>query len=301
MTAIRSPPSDYAALTEGCGLLDRSERGKLALTGSAGQGVPPGPGEQRRRGARPGRRLLRRVAHAEGQDARRPPGPRHRRRAAARHRARRAAGAVQHDPPLPRSATTSSCTSGRSSAACCRSSGPARARCIGADGLASGRARPRARRRSAGSRPGRSAPTSGSTCCATPRTPRALRARSSGAERSRCREADAEVVRIERGRPRYGIDLDDSVIPQEAGLNERAVSFTKGCYVGQETVARLYYRGKPEPPAARPSVRARRRTAAPRSPRGRAVVGRVGSVASRRASARSHSRSSGARRRPARP
>ena len=58
-------------------------------------------------------------------------------------------------------------------------------------------------------------------------------------------EAAAEVVRVERGRPRYGVDLDDSVIPQEAGLNERAVSFTKGCYVGQETVARLYYRGKP--------------------------------------------------------
>ena len=35
------------------------------------------------------------------------------------------------------------------------------------------------------------------------------------------------------------------MIPQEAGLNERAVSFTKGCYVGQETVARLHYRGKP--------------------------------------------------------
>jgi tRNA-modifying protein YgfZ len=58
-------------------------------------------------------------------------------------------------------------------------------------------------------------------------------------------EGTAEVIRIERGRPRYGIDLDDSVIPQEAGLNDRAVSFTKGCYVGQETVARLYYRGKP--------------------------------------------------------
>jgi folate-binding protein YgfZ len=58
-------------------------------------------------------------------------------------------------------------------------------------------------------------------------------------------EATAEVVRVETGRPRYGMDLDDSVIPQEAGLNERAVSFTKGCYVGQETVARLYYRGKP--------------------------------------------------------
>ena len=58
-------------------------------------------------------------------------------------------------------------------------------------------------------------------------------------------EAAAEVVRVETGRPRYGLDLDESVIPQEAGLNERAVSFTKGCYVGQETVARLYYRGKP--------------------------------------------------------
>jgi folate-binding protein YgfZ len=58
-------------------------------------------------------------------------------------------------------------------------------------------------------------------------------------------EQAAECVRVERGRPRYGIDLDETVIPQEAGLNERAVSFTKGCYVGQETVARLYYKGKP--------------------------------------------------------
>jgi tRNA-modifying protein YgfZ len=58
-------------------------------------------------------------------------------------------------------------------------------------------------------------------------------------------EAVAECLRVEHGRPRYGVDLDESVIPQEAGLNERAVSFTKGCYVGQETVARLHYRGKP--------------------------------------------------------
>jgi folate-binding protein YgfZ len=55
----------------------------------------------------------------------------------------------------------------------------------------------------------------------------------------------AEIVRVEHGRPRYGVDMDESTIPQEAGLNERAVSFTKGCYVGQETVARLYYRGRP--------------------------------------------------------
>jgi folate-binding protein YgfZ len=58
-------------------------------------------------------------------------------------------------------------------------------------------------------------------------------------------EEMVEALRVERGRPRYGIDLDETVIPQEAGLNDRAVSFTKGCYVGQETVARLHYRGKP--------------------------------------------------------
>jgi folate-binding protein YgfZ len=58
-------------------------------------------------------------------------------------------------------------------------------------------------------------------------------------------EAAAEVLRVEAGRPRWGFELDGATIPQEAGLNERAVSFTKGCYVGQETVARLYYRGKP--------------------------------------------------------
>jgi tRNA-modifying protein YgfZ len=58
-------------------------------------------------------------------------------------------------------------------------------------------------------------------------------------------EAAAEIVRVEHGRPRYGVDLDEATIPQEAGLNERAVSFTKGCYVGQETVARLFYKGKP--------------------------------------------------------
>jgi folate-binding protein YgfZ len=58
-------------------------------------------------------------------------------------------------------------------------------------------------------------------------------------------EQAAECLRVERGRPRYGVDIDENTIPQEAGLNERAVSFTKGCYVGQETVARLHYRGKP--------------------------------------------------------
>jgi len=55
----------------------------------------------------------------------------------------------------------------------------------------------------------------------------------------------AECLRVESGRPRYGVDIDETTIPEEAGLNERAVSFSKGCYVGQETVARLHWRGKP--------------------------------------------------------
>jgi tRNA-modifying protein YgfZ len=59
------------------------------------------------------------------------------------------------------------------------------------------------------------------------------------------KEEAAECLRIESGRPRLGFDMDAETMPQEAGINERAVSFTKGCYVGQETVARLHYRGKP--------------------------------------------------------
>jgi tRNA-modifying protein YgfZ len=58
-------------------------------------------------------------------------------------------------------------------------------------------------------------------------------------------EEAAECLRIESGRPRHGLEMGPDTIPQEAGLNERAVSFEKGCYVGQETVARLHYKGKP--------------------------------------------------------
>jgi folate-binding protein YgfZ len=55
----------------------------------------------------------------------------------------------------------------------------------------------------------------------------------------------AEIVRIESGRPRFGIDMGEENLPGEMGLEERAVSFTKGCYVGQEPVARMYHRGHP--------------------------------------------------------
>ena len=53
-----------------------------------------------------------------------------------------------------------------------------------------------------------------------------------------------DIARIEAGRPEWGIDIDDSTIPQEANFDElHAISYTKGCYVGQETVARVHFRG----------------------------------------------------------
>ncbi len=59
------------------------------------------------------------------------------------------------------------------------------------------------------------------------------------------RESAVECIRVERGSPRLGVDMDETTMPQEAGIHGLAVSFTKGCYVGQETVARLYWKGKP--------------------------------------------------------
>lgn len=54
-----------------------------------------------------------------------------------------------------------------------------------------------------------------------------------------------EIVRVEAGVPRFGAEMDASTMPAEADIVEDAVSFTKGCYIGQETVARLHYKGKP--------------------------------------------------------
>ena len=54
---------------------------------------------------------------------------------------------------------------------------------------------------------------------------------------------ELEQLRIRAGTPAWGKEIDDRVLPAEAGLTERAVSFTKGCYPGQEPIARLHYRG----------------------------------------------------------
>jgi tRNA-modifying protein YgfZ len=57
-------------------------------------------------------------------------------------------------------------------------------------------------------------------------------------------EEEYERWRIEAGVPRWGSELDDSVLPAEAGLEETHIDFSKGCYPGQEPIARQHYRGK---------------------------------------------------------
>jgi folate-binding protein YgfZ len=57
-------------------------------------------------------------------------------------------------------------------------------------------------------------------------------------------DTELEVLRIRAGVPRYGREIDDRVLPAEAGLEQRAVDFEKGCYPGQEPIARQHYRGR---------------------------------------------------------
>ena len=92
---------------------------------------------------------------------------------------------------------------------------------------------------------------------------------------------ELERMRIEARIPAWGKELDDSILPAEAGLDETHVSFTKGCYPGQEPIARLRHRGKVnrslrvlEVDSAEPGDEIRQ---------GEKVVGRVTSVAGNRA------------------
>jgi folate-binding protein YgfZ len=92
---------------------------------------------------------------------------------------------------------------------------------------------------------------------------------------------ELERMRIEAGVPAWGKELDDSILPAEAGLDETHISFTKGCYPGQEPIARLRHRGKVnrtlrvlEVESAKPGDEIHH---------GEKVVGRVTSVADNRA------------------
>jgi folate-binding protein YgfZ len=57
-------------------------------------------------------------------------------------------------------------------------------------------------------------------------------------------EDELEVLRIKAGTPRLGREIDDRVLPAEAGLDRRAIDFAKGCYPGQEPIARQHFRGR---------------------------------------------------------
>jgi folate-binding protein YgfZ len=56
-------------------------------------------------------------------------------------------------------------------------------------------------------------------------------------------EQTAEVLRVEAGVPEFHRDMDEETIPLEAGIESRAISLTKGCYVGQEVIIRVLHRG----------------------------------------------------------
>ena len=234
-TVTDSLAADYRALTEQVGLVDRSERGKLALTGGEAKEFLHGQVTQDIEALSPGTAPTRRSSPT---------------------RARCSATCAC-------STSATSCGSTPSGSALQELFNMIRRYKLGRDVELHKRTVERALlslvgpgARDAASRSARPSTTTRARSCGIAcrhrrrrrhDLRRGARRRGQGA-RWACREvgeAVAEIVRVEHGRPRYGIDLDDSVIPQEAGLNERAVSFTKGCYVGQETVARLYYRGKP--------------------------------------------------------
>src|SRR5262249_20431383 len=64
-----------------------------------------------------------------------------------------------------------------------------------------------------------------------------------GVEDAQPGDEELERLRILARTPRWGREIDDGILPAEAGLDERAVSFTKGCYPGQEPLSRLQHRG----------------------------------------------------------
>jgi hypothetical protein len=57
-------------------------------------------------------------------------------------------------------------------------------------------------------------------------------------------DGELELLRIKAGTPRWAREIDDRILPAEAGLDKRAIDFEKGCYPGQEPIARQHYRGR---------------------------------------------------------
>jgi tRNA-modifying protein YgfZ len=235
--------ADYEALTAGCGMLDRSERGKLALTGGGAKAFLDGLVSNDIEGLEPGRGVYAAVLTPKGKmlgDLRVLDADGELQLDTERGALQEVfnvlwRGRVGHDVEVHKRTLETGLLS---------LIGPRAREVAGAGDL------PEPEHAHAAAEvdgvPVRLVVTDGGVdvLCESARVDEARAAVESRGAVAVSEEA-ADAVRVERGRPRYGVDLDDSVIPQEAGLNERAVSFTKGCYVGQETVARLHYRGKP--------------------------------------------------------
>ena len=203
-------------------IVDRSSSGPGPATRQRGRGFPPGPGHERRRGARARPGLLRRAPEPQGEDAARHAHPARAGLDLDRHRAGRGRRAAEDDrdlQPGPRRDLGVRRTSGS-----CRSIGD-----VDLDTVP----------------PGEEHSWVEGERGIYVRTYAGVDVIGHDAPAADAAEAEAECVRIEAGIPRFGVDMDGDTIPQEAGINDRAVSFTKGCYVGQETVARLFYKGKP--------------------------------------------------------
>ena len=89
---------------------------------------------------------------------------------------------------------------------------------------------------------GRETPDGGSRTASSASRPTRCSTRRS--ELARVDDDELELLRIRARTPRFGRELDDRVLPAEAGLDERAIDFKKGCYPGQEPIARQHYRGR---------------------------------------------------------
>ena len=279
----------YRALHEGAGLRRRSDRGRLRFTRRRSHELPPGPPHQRHRGADAGSRLLRGAAHGPGADDRRHAGLRARRRDCCSIVAGAPGGVVrdrfdQFD--LQRGRPGRGRPGGHAAARRLRSGARARGRVAARSARDAAAAldalplhattglrfRPAAddRRRSddigvGGLRPVRAG---------APRPPAAAIAARGRGDRRRRRDGARSRGSRPGGRV-FGVDMDEDTIPLEAGIEDRAISLTKGCYVGQEIIIRVLHRGhgRVAQAARRPDVRpgaavpAQRR----RHPRGRST------------------------------
>ena len=259
------------------GAVDRSERGKLALTGAQAKTFLHGQVRTTSRPSSPGTGCYAALLTQKGKMLgdlrvldrgdellRSTPSA-------------RAAGALRRAPPRVRSASTPSCTSARSQRGLLSLIGPRR------------RASPAPRTLPAAEEHANVAASSAGSPCvlvatdvgvdlSAPRGRRGAARRAARARRGRDLRGGRRASCASSAAARATASTSTTrSIPQEAGLNERAVSFTKGCYVGQETVARLHWQGQAEPPPARAAAAARR-SRRRRAAAGEREVGRVGSV-----------------------